>query len=524
MDVRAVRIFGVVAMRPVTVVVFGCVAVLAAASARRVWAEVPGFVRDADWVQVRSAHFRVLTDAGLGVARGTADKLERFADGLGRLNPGLAVTPASMATVIVLRDQSELEPFKPAGAENTDAFCQMGEDGERLVINGSSSSAGGVSPVLHECVHFLLAAHFPAVPLWLDEGLAEYYSTCRFHPATVEFGQPDLPTARWIKGHTPMGIETMFAMNAETSAYRHDNETQFLFYSEAYLITHYLQSAGGSTTGRFDAYLAALRRGARPLPAFHEIFPDSVWAPIAAAVARYPDEIEFQRVRSVSAGTPTPGAERALSHAEALTAFGDLELASLETTAAGEYYAAALAADPRWAPAMAGSGLVAEAAERTAEADAAYGGALAADGSNPVVLDGVARGLMWRIRAKERAGAPDDSVVAVARRALALYRRALGADANDLDALGGRGLALFTLQDVSDSVAVDGLARAVDARPRRAELAYALAELRALEGRIPEAVQLLRHRVAAIVPPSQAERMTRRAADLESGAGPHSGK
>jgi hypothetical protein len=395
-------------MRRVTVA--GFAAVLVAALTSRAQAEVPGFVRNAEWVEVRSEHFRVLTDAGLGVARGTADKLERFADGLGRLNPGLAVTPATMATVIVLRDQSELDPFKPAGAENTDAFCQQGEDGERLVINGSSSNAGGVSPVLHECVHFLLAAHFPAVPLWLDEGLAEYYSTCRFHPETAEFGQPDLPTARWIKGHTPMGIEMMFAMNTETSAYRHDNETQFLFYSEAYLITHYLQSAGGSTTGRFDAYLAGLRRGARPLPAFREIFPDSVWIPIAAAVARYPDEIEFQRVRTVPAGTPAPGAERTLSHAEALTAIGDLELASHETTAAGEYYAAALVADPRWAPAMAGSGLVAEDLGHTAEADAAYRRALAAGGTNPVVLDAVARGRVWRIQARERAGAPVDSV------------------------------------------------------------------------------------------------------------------
>ncbi len=36
----------------------------------------------------------------------------------------------------------------------------------------------------HECTHALLHAALPTVPLWLDEGLAEYYETAREHRAT----------------------------------------------------------------------------------------------------------------------------------------------------------------------------------------------------------------------------------------------------------------------------------------------------------------------------------------------------
>ncbi|MCR4413630.1 MAG: DUF1570 domain-containing protein [Thermoguttaceae bacterium] len=36
----------------------------------------------------------------------------------------------------------------------------------------------------HECTHALLHAALPAVPLWLDEGLAEYYETAREQRAT----------------------------------------------------------------------------------------------------------------------------------------------------------------------------------------------------------------------------------------------------------------------------------------------------------------------------------------------------
>jgi len=65
---------------------------------------------------------------------------------------------------------------------------------------------------------------------------------------------------------------------------------------------------------------------------------------------------------------------------------------------------------------------------------------------------------------------------------------------------------------------VEGLARAVDGRPRREDMAVALAELRALQGRTREAVDLLRHRVVPIVPPSRVESVNRRAVELESGA------
>jgi hypothetical protein len=46
----------------------------------------------------------------------------------------------------------------------------------------------------HECTHALLHANLPTVPLWLDEGLAEYFE---MPEAQRAFDHPHLPELRW---------------------------------------------------------------------------------------------------------------------------------------------------------------------------------------------------------------------------------------------------------------------------------------------------------------------------------------
>ena len=46
----------------------------------------------------------------------------------------------------------------------------------------------------HECTHALLHANLPMVPLWLDEGLAEYFEMPRLKRS---FAHPHLPKLKW---------------------------------------------------------------------------------------------------------------------------------------------------------------------------------------------------------------------------------------------------------------------------------------------------------------------------------------
>lgn len=57
----------------------------------------------------------------------------------------------------------------------------------------------------HECTHALLHAVLPMVPLWLDEGLAEFFEVA---PEQRPFGNPHLSKVRW---NARFGIRTPIA-------------------------------------------------------------------------------------------------------------------------------------------------------------------------------------------------------------------------------------------------------------------------------------------------------------------------
>lgn len=62
--------------------------------------------------------------------------------------------------------------------------------------------------IRHECTHALLHAVLPMVPLWLDEGLAEYFEA---PPSERRFDNPHLSPVRWSArlGMTPSMIEKL---------------------------------------------------------------------------------------------------------------------------------------------------------------------------------------------------------------------------------------------------------------------------------------------------------------------------
>jgi tetratricopeptide (TPR) repeat protein len=446
-------------------------------------AAVPEFATKAEWLRLETAHFVVVTDAGAGVGKDVARKLERFSQALGQLNPGLRSVSTLPTLIFVFRDQKELEPYRPENSENLLAFFTQAEDRNLLVINGSPEGTARSEVAFHEFVHCYLRANYRDVPLWLNEGLAQYYSTCRLTRNAAEFGKPNMPLVEWMKGREPISMEMMFHMKADAPAYQHDNGLRNQFYGQSFLLTHYLQSPSGGRAERFDRFLARLHDGGvQPQSAFREVIPDAEWAPMIAGLGEYLGRIDFEKTRTVSLpdAAPDPGTAP-LSPAEALALLGALQLhlGPSRVAVAGEHFDAAAALDPGFAPARAGLGFVADVGGRPAEAEAHYARALSAAPRDPRVLDLAARGAMRRLFLHAEAGAAPESLIAITRLARERYRRSLEIDPNGLEALGGYGMSFAVAGDAPDSAAVHGLERAVAAMPSRTDFAMALSRLRA---------------------------------------------
>jgi hypothetical protein len=110
----------------------------------------------------------------------------------------------------------------------------------------------------HEVAHGYLHSSVPNLPLWLDEGLAEYFEVGRgrrgVNRAHVEYLRGQLVAASWRPDLTR--LERLAAAGAMTQ----------LDYAEAWLWVHFLLEAheGGQTL--LADHLMALQKGQPPLP------------------------------------------------------------------------------------------------------------------------------------------------------------------------------------------------------------------------------------------------------------------
>src|SRR5215213_2304452 len=135
------------------------------------------------WLSVRSQNFLVEGEARERDLRRVASRLEEYRAAFSRVFPDEHFDTGVPTAVVVFPDDSTYAPFKPllAGrtASNVAGYFQPGADVNYITIVLDRESERDPATLLHEYTHLLVDNHFRAAPLWLKEGLAEFYSTAR---------------------------------------------------------------------------------------------------------------------------------------------------------------------------------------------------------------------------------------------------------------------------------------------------------------------------------------------------------
>ena len=145
------------------------------------------------WVEVRSPHFSVVTDAGERRGREVALRFEQMRAVFGTLILRNKVNIPVPLQIIAFKNSGGLRRFVPlwkGKPVELAGFYQPGEDRNFIAVDLSSNE--GFRVVFHEYAHMLLNANYPPTQLWFDEGFAEYYSTIEIRNKEVEIGRPPL--------------------------------------------------------------------------------------------------------------------------------------------------------------------------------------------------------------------------------------------------------------------------------------------------------------------------------------------
>lgn len=196
----------------------------------------------AEWRFLHSEHFQLIGDVSARQLRDVAIRFEQFRDIATRLN--LAQTrqeSTAPLTILVFRNRSSFEPFMPRSGGRVLESAGMFVDGPDSVYIAVRLDRGEESfrAVFHEYSHLLLGRVFPEAPLWLHEGMAEFYSTLRITgDRSALIGLPVTAHVTLLQQQS-MPLTQMFAATARSSEYSGDTATRRLLYAQSWAVIHH---------------------------------------------------------------------------------------------------------------------------------------------------------------------------------------------------------------------------------------------------------------------------------------------
>ena len=226
------------------------------------------------WTSVRSKNFLLVSNASEKDIRRVGIRLEQFREVFSRLFPNLNINSAIPTTVVVFKNDESYRPFKISA--NNAGYYQSGPDVNYIALKLVKDLAGDQDPytiIFHEYTHLLVNNTTGNVPLWFNEGLAEYYSTFSITAdQKVVMGKPIPSHVYLLREKTMLPLRTLFQVDPK-SPYYNESEKQSIFYAESWALMHYLVlGTDRRRVGQMGKFIELLARDVPMEEAFQQSF------------------------------------------------------------------------------------------------------------------------------------------------------------------------------------------------------------------------------------------------------------
>jgi len=231
------------------------------------------------WLEVRTPHFTVVCNAGEKQARRIADQFERMRAVFQKRFSNARVDAASPIIVIAVKDKRDFQPLEPEsylakGQLNLAGLFLQAPDKDYVLLRLDAEGEHPYASIYHEYTHFVLSKAAEWLPLWLNEGLAQFYENTEIRDKEVGLGEPNSNSLAFLRQNRLIPLATLLAID-RNSPYYHEEDKGSVFYAESWALTHYLTLKDWQDkTERLTNYAKLVSNKASPVDAAAQAFGD----------------------------------------------------------------------------------------------------------------------------------------------------------------------------------------------------------------------------------------------------------
>lgn len=425
------------------------------------------------WLEVRTEHFAVVSNAGEKTARRTAWELEQARAAYARLWPWATSSPGRPVVALALDNAGTLKRWAPSyyevkgGIDVVSGSFYGAEAAYLLLRTDARPGQEEITPnfnLYRGYLGLVLAASLERrLPVWLSNGLGAVFGNTFVQDREVQVGRPVPWHFRHFNGHARLRLAAILEAQAG-SPLLVDGDQRTQFDAQSYVLVHYLAfGQDGANIKKLNRFIQLWLAGGTHDQAWQEAFGDV--AAVEKELTGYAGRsvLTFGRLQAdVNIDVQKPPA-RALSVAQVAALQARVHVAQRRPVEARAALERARAAEPKAPGSYDAEGLLADLQGDRARATRAYGQA-AELGSISAYSYFRAAQLSWQ-------SAPDPASLAVQRkhleRALALNDTYAGAQAFLADVLVDEKQAEAALPLIQRAVALepgDSYAHVVRAR------------------------------------------------------------
>ncbi|MBV9762238.1 MAG: hypothetical protein JO340_16880 [Acidobacteriaceae bacterium] len=221
------------------------------------------------WIKLASPHFRMYTTAGQGKAVDALRTFEEARDFFASTGPSKAL-PDLPVDIVAFDSEKQYEPYRTN--RNSFAYYQRSRKCDYIVMQQLGRDY--FPAAIHEYTHLFIEHLDLHLPLWLNEGLADVYSSLESRNNKLMVGTPPPGRLNALAALGPLDVRVLIDAGRD-SKYYNKQDAMAQFYAQSWELAHMLLLSKNYRKG-FPQFLNEISEGKPAAQVFADVYRKSL--------------------------------------------------------------------------------------------------------------------------------------------------------------------------------------------------------------------------------------------------------